>query len=236
MGFLDELRNQSENQRAADEANASSKANREEYYQQEILPRMVKAYQFFKEMADHLNYINLDTMVDYPILANGGLQAMRQQDYKVLIDSTKNLKQIDVTFQCVLEAPVSYELYNPEAINMTTERLKGYYVKHERKDKKNQQMQVILSKFTIQGPLPLKVGLAVDVEKSEIKVLLRNFVDPGTETHTIEAEQLDAGIARSRGTGPQGSRAAQTECAGGTGQTGSQRQGRAEKRKAQGHV
>lgn len=191
MGLLDELRNQSDNQRAAEEAEAAGIANREQYYEQQILPRMVKAYQFFKELVEHLNYINLDTMVNYPIMADGHFKPLRQQDYKVVIDSSKTLKQIDVTFQCVLDSPVSYEMYHPDGIRNTTERLDRYYIKYERKDKKNQQMQVILSRFTVEGPLPLKVGLAVDVEKSEIKLLLRNFVEPGTEQHILKAEQLD---------------------------------------------
>ena len=108
MSLLDDLRNQAEGQRVAEQEDAARSGQREQYYSEQMLPRMVKAYQFFKELTEHLNYIKLDTMVEYPLYANGGTHPMRQEGYAVLIDSSKELKQIDVTFQCVLDDPISF--------------------------------------------------------------------------------------------------------------------------------
>lgn len=192
MGLLDDLRAQAEGRRAAEESDAARITDREEFYRVDMLPRMVKAYQFCKELVEHLNYIKLETIVDYPLHPNGSLQPLRQENYVVVIDSSKELKQIDLTFQCVLEEPISFELYNKEEILSHSDRLDRYYIKYERKDRKTAAtLELAAAKFTVLGPLPLKVGITANIANSDIRIALRNFTEPGTSTFTLKAEQFD---------------------------------------------
>jgi len=191
MGLLDDLRNQAQGQRTAEKENAERLGDREQHYRELMLPRMVRAYQYFKELTDHLNYIKFDTVAEYPLYANGATQPMHQKGYAVRIDSSKELKQIDITFQCVLESPITFELYNRDTILNHSEKLDRYFVKYERTDKKNNKLEVVASSFTITGPLPLKIGLTANIANSDIRIAVRNFTDPGTNTYTIKTEEFD---------------------------------------------
>ncbi len=191
MGLLDDLRNQVEGQRTSEQEESARLGESEQYYRNQILPRMIKAYQFFKELTEHLNYIKIDTLPEYPLFADGSTHPMRQEGYAVLIDSSKELKQIDVTFQCVLDNPITFDVYSKDASLSHSDRLDRYFIKYERKDKKNAMLDVVASRFTILGPLPLKVGITANIANRDIRIALRNFTDPGTSTYTIKAEEFD---------------------------------------------
>ena len=121
MGLLDDLRNQAEGKKAAEEEAAARKAEREQYYQEKILPRMIKTYQFFNEFVEHLNFIKLETIVHYPLLPDGRLQPMRQEGYNVVIDSSKALKRIDFSMEGVLDTPLQFEIFGKDAVQKHAE-------------------------------------------------------------------------------------------------------------------
>lgn len=191
MGLLDDLRNQAQSKKAADEEEAAKKADRERYYQETILPRMIRAYQFFNEFVDHLNYINLETIVNYPLLPDGRPQPLRQEGYKVVIDSSKALKRIDFAMEGVLDIPVEYEIYGRDAVHKHADRIERYSFRHTRKDKKDPtSMEVLSAKFTLLGPLPLKVTIEADINQSQVIVTIRNFNEPGFTKYNLTVEQF----------------------------------------------
>ena len=191
MGLLDDLRNQAQTKKAADEEEAARKADREQYYQDKILPRMIKAYQFFNEFVEHLNYINLETIVNYPLLPDGRPQPLRQEAYTVVIDSSKALKRIDFTMEGVLDTPVQYEIFGKDAVHKHADRIERYSFRHERKDRKDPtSLEVVSAKFTLLGPLPLKVTVEADIAQSQIIVTIRNFNEPGFTKYNLTVEQF----------------------------------------------
>ena len=191
MGLLDDLRNQAEGKKAAEEEAAARKAEREQYYQEKILPRMIKTYQFFNEFVEHLNFIKLETIVHYPLLPDGRLQPMRQEGYNVVIDSSKALKRIDFSMEGVLDTPLQFEIFGKDAVQKHADRIERYGFRHERKDKKDPaSMELIGAKFILQGPLPLKVTIEADVDAMRINVMIRNFKEPGFTKYNLTVEQF----------------------------------------------
>lgn len=191
MGLLDDLRNQAEGKKAADEEAAARKAEREQYYQEKILPRMIKAYQFINEFVEHLNFINLETIVHYPLLPDGGLQRLRQEGYNVVIDSSKALKRIDFSMEGVLDVPLQFEIYGKDAVQKHADRIERYGFRHERKDKKDpKSLELIGAKFILHGPLPLKVIAEADVDAMQINLTIRNFKEPGFTKYNLTVEQF----------------------------------------------
>ena len=191
MGLLDDLRTQAEGQRAEEQADAQRRAQQEAFYREHIQPRMVAAFQFFNELVEHLNYVKMETLAYYPILAEGRLHPFRQQDYTVVIDSSSALKQIDFTFQGILDAPVVFEMFNKDAILTHSDRLDRYYIKYDRKDKKNAELELESAKFIIEGELPLKVSIQADVEQGLVKIGARNFQQPGYQFYRLKPDQFD---------------------------------------------
>lgn len=191
MSLLDDLKAQAENQRASEQEGANLDAQRDQYYRDEIQPQMVKAYQFFNEMVGHLNYIKPETIVTYPLLPEGKLQRLRQQEYKVVIDSSKSPKQIDITMECVLDKPVNFEMFGRDAILSLAERIERYSIKHERKIRKNASMEPESAKFILEGPMPISVQLKADVDAGDFKLAVRNFYEPGFTRYTIKPAQFN---------------------------------------------
>lgn len=191
MGLLDDLRNQAEGKRSAEEEEAARRAEREQYYQEKMLPRMIKAYQFFNEFVEHLNYIQLKTIINYPLLPDGAPQSLRQEGYKVVIDSSKALKRIDFSMEGVLDAPVPFEIFGKDAVLKHADRIERYSFRHDRKDKKDPtSMELVAAKFTLLGPLPLKITVEANVDTSQIIVTVRNFKEPGFTKYNLTVEQF----------------------------------------------
>jgi hypothetical protein len=126
MGLLDDLRTKAQDRREQEEADAALAAQREQFYREEIEPRMTQAYQFFMELVDHLNYVKPETRVNYPLLPDGVPVALRQGEYTIVIDSSKALKRIDINFQCALEKPLEFEIFGREAFLLLADRVYGY--------------------------------------------------------------------------------------------------------------
>ena len=191
MGLLDDLRNQAEGKKAADEEAAARKAEREQYYQEKILPRMIKTYQFFNEFVEHLNFIKLETIVHYPLLPDGRLQPLRQEGYNIVIDSSKALKRIDFSLEGVLDKPLQFEIFGKDAVQKHADRIERYGFRHKRKDKKDPiSLELLGAKFILHGPLPLTVTIEADVDAMRINVTIRNFKEPGIAKYNLTVEQF----------------------------------------------
>lgn len=186
MGLLDDLRNQAEGRRKQEEQEAAEKARREEIYRQEIQPRMTKAYQYFLELIEHLNYVKPEILVDYPLLKHAQHVQLRQDEYTIVIDSSKALKRIDIIFQCTLDAPIDYEILGKEAVLNQSDKLDRYRINYTRRDRKDVSLELEGARFRIEGPLPLRVLIEADVPHSFIRLALRNFTDPGVSRYTLK--------------------------------------------------
>ncbi len=191
MGLLDDLRNQADSKRASDEEEANRIANREQYYLDKIQPRMVKTYQFFNELVEHLNYIKLETVVDYPLQPGGAPQPLRQEGYKVVIDSSKAIKKVDFSMEGVLDEPVEFEVFGRDAVANHQERIQRYSFRHECKIRKDAQQYIQSALFILEGPLPLRVSVEADIPTSKIKVTIRNFTEPGFSTRAFTVEEFN---------------------------------------------
>ncbi len=190
MGLLDDLRNQADNQRENEAADADRQAKLEAYYKETMQPRMVKAFQYFTEFVKHLNYIKLETFVEYPLLPKGVPQRLQQQNYKVVIDSSKALKEIKFTMECVLDSPVEFEVFGKDAVLLQVDKIKSYAFRHECKTRTVNQ-EINMAKFILEGPLPLAVNINADVSESKIRLELRNFNEPGYAKYVLTAEEFN---------------------------------------------
>jgi len=190
MGLLDDLRNQADNQRENEAANAERRAKLEAYYKETMQPRMIKAFQYLTEFVNHLNYIKLETFVEYPLLPNGDLQRLQQQDYKVVIDSSKALKEIKFTMECAMDGPVEFEVFGKDAVLLQIDKIKCYSFRHECKTRKV-NLEITSAKFILEGPLLLAVNINADVNESKIKLEIRNFNEPGYAKYVLTADEFD---------------------------------------------
>ncbi len=190
MGILDDLKNQSEAQKAKESKERQRQEDLLKYYQENLHPKMLQLYQFLNEFAEHLNYIQNQTPVCYPLNPDNSDLEFNQTDYKVTIDSANEVKEINLRFECRLNEPVILELENSERILRYTDLLHSYRINFERTDTKDSNYELISAKFKIIGPVPVNVILQGEVATSSIHLILNNFEKQGVSKHTYKDRHI----------------------------------------------
>ncbi|MCW8988442.1 MAG: hypothetical protein OQK75_12320 [Gammaproteobacteria bacterium] len=190
MGILDDLKSQSEVQRAREEQEKQRQVDLLKYYQGNLHPKMLQLYTFLNELIEHLNYIKTDIKVLYPMSPDGSMQEFQQADYKVTIDSANEVKEINLRFYCSLKAPLVFEVENSERIQRYTDVLHSYRIGFDRTDNKNSNYELISAKFKVVGPIPVNVILQGDVATSSIHLILNNFEKAGASKHTFKERHI----------------------------------------------
>ena len=190
MGILDDLKKQSEVQKAGEAQEKQHQADLLKFYQENLHPKMLQLYTFLNEFIEHLNYIKLDTKSSYPVKPDGSMQEFAQGDYKVTIDSANEVKEINLRFYCELKEPLIFELENSERIQRYTDVLHSYRIEFDRTDNKDNNYELISSKFKVVGPIPVNVILQGDVATSSIHLILNNFEKSGVSKHTFKERHI----------------------------------------------
>jgi hypothetical protein len=191
MGVLDDLRRKAEAQRSKEQAENSQAISVQDYYLTELLPRLQAAYNYFKELTDHLNYVKPEIHANYPIQPEGRYLPLRQGDYKVHTDSTKDFKEMLFRFGCALEQPLNVNIIGKEKVLTYSSELDRFSIKYERKDFKDANFELERAHFSVVGPVNASVMFRADVEARAIRLLLRNVEQPGVVQHPLRVEQID---------------------------------------------
>lgn len=190
MGILDDLKNQSDVQKNAEEQEKQRQAELLKFYRNNIHPKMLQLYTFLNEFIEHLNYIKKETKALYPINPDNSMQKFAQEDYKVTIDSATEVKEINLRFNCTLEEPLIFELENSERILRFTDVLHSYRIEFDRTDNKDSNYELISSKFKVIGPVPVNIIFHGDIATSSINLILSNFEKPGASKHTFKERHV----------------------------------------------
>lgn len=190
MGILDDLKNQSDIQKAGEASEKQRQADLLKFYQENLHPKMLQLYTFLNEFVEHLNYIKNETEVSYPVKPDGSSQEFIQRDYKVTIDSSTEVKEINLRFYCELAEPFSVELENAERIQRYIDVLHSYRINFDRTDNKDSNYDLISSKIVVNGPVPINVILQGDVSTSSIHLILNNFEKSGFSKHTYKERHI----------------------------------------------
>jgi hypothetical protein len=192
MGLLEELRAQASDIQAGEEKERKELAENEAFYQKNLRPGMLKAYQYLNDLVTHINIVKPECIVEYPLMPDGqGTIPLHQSNYKVLIDSSSNPKKIDIRFHAQLEESVSLNVHSKSEIARYSDYLDRYGLKYHRKDEKNDQYEITNANFLIQGPLPIQIRIFADLKRQRIEIISKNFRYSGIEKTSISPENLD---------------------------------------------
>jgi len=190
MGILDDLKSQSEVQKAEEAKEKQRQADQLKFYQKNLHPKMLQLYTFLNEFVEHLNYTKRITKVSYPIKLDGSLLEFNQGDYKVTIDSANEVKEINLRFYCALEEPLIIDVENSKRIQRYADVLHSYRIEFDRTDTKNNNYELISAKFKVLGPVPVNIILQGDIATSSIHLILNNFEKPGVSKHTFKERHI----------------------------------------------
>jgi len=190
MGILDDLKSQAE-QKNKPAGEQRSSASAEEFYLAQVKQRMIMANNFLTQLVNQLNEMKLVIKADYPFRPEGKNVTLLQQGYKVYSDHITDPRQITLSITCILANPTTFDVRGRAPALAQGELLERYQFKYEKLEARDQNRMVIGARFKLQGPLQVKCILEFDEAKQIIKLLLTNFVGPGTSQYNLRPEQLD---------------------------------------------
>ncbi|MBI3562161.1 MAG: hypothetical protein HY080_10670 [Gammaproteobacteria bacterium] len=190
MGVLDDLRRKAEEQRAKQQLDSAQAIPTQDFYLKELLPRLQAALGYFKELCEHLNFVKPEIFANYPIQPEGRFMPLRQGDYKVHTDSTKEFKELLFRCSCSLEQPLAVTLLGKEKILTYSSELDRFNLKYERKDFKDANFELEKAQFNLEGPINVSVMFRADIEARTLRVLLRNVEQPGIVQHPLKLDHI----------------------------------------------
>lgn len=190
MGLLDDLKNKSDSLKNEKEKEKQRVAALEKYYQENIHPKMSEIYTYLDKFLEHLNYLKSDTIAHYPILPKGQPKPFKQKNYKINIDSSKCIKNINFFFTCHLDDVIKFDMEGSEVILRYSDVLDSYKMEYLRNDYKNKEYELISSTFKLKGPIKVNFVFQGNVEDSSIEMLIGNFEKPGVVKHTFKDHHI----------------------------------------------
>ena len=192
MGILDELKQQASSLRAAEADEAARLAEQEAYYRQVLRPAMLKVLSYLDELVKHINYVQPERPLSYPLAPDRETSvALEQGQYKLLIDSSDSPRQIDIRVSAKLTQPALYVIGDLASIRHYTEYLDSYGLAYHRQDALNNAHKIDKATFTLEGPLQHAVRVQADAGQHCIEILLRNFGRPGVQRHRFQPDKLN---------------------------------------------
>lgn len=191
MGLLDDLKNQANEQRDREQREKERWEQLEKTYQDEIHPRMSEVYQYLNELVEHLNYLKPDTFAHYPVLPGGKSCTFRQHDYKLTIDSTRQIENITLAFKAELTEPVHFTIEHKEKVLHQKDLLDSYKLRHERKEYKDDSYELLGADFKLEGPINISIYFVGDIENSSVNLFMSNFESPGVVKYVLKARHLN---------------------------------------------
>jgi|GEM_PF-3467846 len=192
MGILDQLKQQAESLRAAETDKAARLARQEDYYQASLRPAMLKILSYLDELVKHINYVQPERVLHYPLAPDRKTTIeLAQGQYKLLIDSSDAPRQVDVRVTAKLTHTPIYTIPGLSAVRYYAEYLDAYGLPYHRQDALNGAYKVEKASFTLEGPLQHGVRIQTNAEQQCVEILLRNFGRAGVQRHRFEPSKID---------------------------------------------
>ena len=190
MGLLDDLRKQSTDLKKSHADNAAYQAERLEIYKTKIHPAMTAIYTHVNEVLEHLNFVKPTIIAPYTLTAAGIQRNLKQHSYKIVTDSSDEMKQIILTFYCSDEENVEFEIENKKNIEKHIEYLQRYNLQFTTQKYKDNLHEVSFAKFNLESKVKITIVVEGDIQNSCIHLKFNNFQGLGLLKREVQAEQV----------------------------------------------
>jgi len=190
MGLLDDLRKQSTDLKNSHASDAARQAELLEFYKTKIHPAMTSIYTHVNELIEHLNFVKPAITAPYTLTASAIKRNLKQSGYKIVTDSSDEMKQIILTFHCSDEENVEFEVDNKKNIEKHIEYLQRYNLQFTTQKYKDDLHEVSFAKFNLQSRVKVTIVIEGDIQNSCIHLKFNNFQGLGLLKRDIQAEQV----------------------------------------------
>jgi hypothetical protein len=198
MGVLEQLRQEANQKKSAEQQEVDLVQQREQLYQTQILPKMQEVLKYLQELVEHLNYLEVPIQVENYSAKYPKLGALAQKHYKINTDgyggfvALDKLQHINMTFYCEGTGELQHMVHGKAAIEQEVAFLhnKRLTSKINRTAKNINGEEA--ANFSILRKIPVRVRFVVDYEQSRIKLLINNYEDFSVFAKSYAAEDINS--------------------------------------------
>ncbi|MFK5987042.1 MAG: hypothetical protein QM479_16665 [Pseudomonadota bacterium] len=196
MGILDELRDEAERKKIVEQQQTISSEKLEEIYQQNLLPKMQKIFDFFKEIVNHLQYLQDPIKVENYSNKYAQLGDLIQQDYKLSTDQYggmghyNSLKTIYLRFYCIGEDIMEFDVKTQADIEhqinfLTSKKISFDWSRHY------SSVESSSATFRVKRKIPVKINFTVNYEQSLIQLEIFNHHNFGHIKRSYKSDEIN---------------------------------------------
>jgi hypothetical protein len=195
MGLLDDLKAQVEEKHSEALKRSEELESFELFYADQLLPGMVKAYQFFSELIENLAIVAPVITPIYPLdpTIPRGVK-LSQGDYSFDFDSAQKPKKLEIRCRCILPHEHVFHLRSQDAVLKHTDLLDVYAFRHHRKDYRDKQHAVRSADFILEGPMQAYIRIQSSPEDQCFLLELRNLEEQPVKRYRIPVEKFNTGL------------------------------------------
>lgn len=192
MNLLDELKEEVRKIRAREVQQNAELEAQAEYYTLHLRPAMLRAQEYFAAIVEHLNIVEPDIHVRYPLnpLLESGVN-LKQSQYKFRSDDRGKPKKIDIFCRCSLEKPQEFYLSSPKLIQSHAELLESYDFSYHRKNRLDRNHDIRGATFILEGPMTAHIRISANPADKNVRFILRNIEHQPVKRYSFPPEDID---------------------------------------------
>lgn len=191
MGILDELKATRAQVEGARSAEQRLNEEREHRYRREIRPRLLRAYEFLRELIEHIDAIGMDIQAGYELPVVGRVEAYRQSGLRITVDSSDKLGLISLQGECQRDQDPEFQVETEAQRNQLADYLREHGLSFADRTLYDGTRRRIGYAFRVQAQVPLLIDLRLDRASEEIHFETFNFSALGARSLKLVPEQFD---------------------------------------------
>ena len=187
MGFLDDVKRQQAEERAASDRRAKGIVERDlPAHVLAVEPQLQVLGDALRAFARRLNAALPDIRASYRVGDFSTLVDLKQSRYKVSTEDARGL-QVKLSFSCAREGSVGFETDNRDTCDRILEGLLSNGLKVKYRSHADWKFLITLDNF-----VPVSLEFSPDADRQAIKLKVRNLHDIGEKLEHLSADRLDA--------------------------------------------
>jgi hypothetical protein len=195
MGLLDDLQVRADRIRLDGQQRQRDYQRQQDYYEAELKPVMLLAYEYFSKLIENLNLVKPKITASYPLNPeNTAGISLNQTDYEFIFDHGEKPHQLDIRCVCTLDRPVEFFVPSKTAVLNHSELLDDYRFFYHRRDRRDQKHDVSGATFTLEGPMPVHIRMEANPADQCVYVHLRNLEHQPYKRYKFPAEKVDPAL------------------------------------------
>lgn len=129
-------------------------------------------------------------MVPYTFNVDGLVVELKQDNYRIAVDSTNETREVSVAFECVTAKPIQFVVREKSKLEETQHYLKSTNLNYQLQPYKNEHHEVVGGQFIIQPKVKVSLTFKADVDNSLVIVRCQNFDGFGVRKHALQPEKF----------------------------------------------